>query len=478
MKKHIWKLLSVFALTLFLGAGSQTFAKEEEVLTTGLYIEDIEVSGMTADEAYAAIDAYVAEKGEGTIFLTVEDQQVEVALKDLGLSYTNSEIVQDAMQFGRKGNLIKRYKERKDLEHEPKVYSLQWQVDRDMVQAVVEEASTEFDVGAVDAGLKKTGSGFEVIPGTTGVSINVENSTENIVSYIENEWQQGQESIALAAEVEEPKGTAEELSKVKDVLGTFTTSYSTSGANRSLNIASGAEHINGTVLYPGETFSTYEVVSPFTAKNGYAMAGSYLNGKTVDSMGGGICQVSTTLYNAVLRAELEVVERSPHSMTVSYVDPSADAAIAGTYKDLKFKNNTDAPIYIEGVTSGKKVTFTIYGQETRPSNRTIKFVSQTLSTTDPGMTLVADPGQGLGYRKVSGGHVGLSAELYKHVYINGVEQSVEKVNKSKYSASAGTITYGTAGDPDLSNQLQAAIATGDQAAADAIQSMCLAAISQ
>lgn len=84
------------------------------------------------------------------------------------------------------------------------------------------------------------------------------------------------------------------------------------------------------------------------------MAGSYLNGEVVDSMGGGICQVSTTLYNAVLRAELEVVERSPHSMTVHYVELSEDAAIAGTYKDFKFKNSTEYPIYIEGYTTSDK----------------------------------------------------------------------------------------------------------------------------
>ena len=96
----------------------------------------------------------------------------------------------------------------------------------------------------------------------------------------------------------------------------------------------------------------YETVAPFTAENGYAMAGSYLNGEVVDSMGGGICQVSTTLYNAVLRAELEVVERSPHSMTVHYVELSEDAAIAGTYKDFKFKNSTDYPIYAKKVAHG------------------------------------------------------------------------------------------------------------------------------
>ena len=126
----------------------------------------------------------------------------------------------------------------------------------------------------------------------------------------------------------QPKGNAEELTKVKDVLGTFTTSFSSSGRDRSANVTNGCNLINGATLFPGETFSTYEAVSPFTESNGYYMAGSYLNGQVVDSIGGGICQVSTTLYNAVLKAELQVEERHNHSMIVGYVKPSMDAAIA------------------------------------------------------------------------------------------------------------------------------------------------------
>ena len=97
-------------------------------------------------------------------------------------------------------------------------------------------------------------------------------------------------------------------------------------------------------MLPGEEFSAYETVSPFSEENGYHLAGSYLNGMVVESLGGGICQVSTTLYNAVLLAELEVVERHNHSMEVSYVQPSADAAIAESAgKDFKFRNNLDYP---------------------------------------------------------------------------------------------------------------------------------------
>lgn len=107
------------------------------------------------------------------------------------------------------------------------------------------------------------------------------------------------------------------------------------------NVENGASLINGTLLYPGDSFSVYSKVAPFTADNGYHLAGSYSNGQTVQTYGGGICQVSTTLYNAVLRAELNVTERSNHSMTVHYVPLSADAAISGTDKDLKFTNNLD-----------------------------------------------------------------------------------------------------------------------------------------
>ena len=97
----------------------------------------------------------------------------------------------------------------------------------------------------------------------------------------------------------------------------------------------------------------------------------------MQTYGGGICQVSTTLYNAVLRAELNVTERSNHSMTVHYVPLSADAAISGTDKDLKFTNNLDHPVYIQGVAGGSSITFTIYGKEYRASNRKVEYVSET-----------------------------------------------------------------------------------------------------
>lgn len=476
MKKFVGFGLLIASVFTLAGTGSkEVLAKEKEDFTIhqGVYADEIDLSGMTVAEAEKELEDYTNQQREEMLTLEIFDEQLQVSLGELGLECTNANVVQDAAQLGKKGNVIKRYKERKDLEHEKKVYQLEWAINPELVREFVDTECLKFDSEAEDATLRRVNGSFEIIDGNTGTKLDTAGSVQMIIDYIENEWDKKDGKIVLPVETDYPRGSKEELSRVKDVLGTFTTSYSTSGPSRSKNVANGAELINGTVLYPGDTFSAYEVVSPFTKENGYEMAGSYLNGKVVDSLGGGICQVSTTLYNAVLLSELEVVERSNHSMIVTYVDPSADAAIAGTYKDFKFKNDTEAPIYIEGTTANKQITFTIYGEETRPANRTIKYVSQTLSTTDPGVLIVADPGQPIGYRVAESAHRGVQAELYKHVYVNGVEESVTKVNKSTYNASPRTVVVGVAGDPGLSAELVEAVATQDEGLVNAVLASCL-----
>ena len=183
----------------------------------------------------------------------------------------------------------------------------------------------------------------------------------------------------------------------------------------------------------------------------------------VDSIGGGICQVSTTLYNAVLKAELQVDERHNHSMIVGYVEPSMDAAIAeSSGKDFQFTNNTDYPIYIEGYTSNKNITFTIYGVETRDSNRKVTYESEVLETIYPeAESIVQTTSQPIGYVSVQSAHIGYKARLWKVVTVDGEEVSREQVNSSSYKMVPRTATVGVAtNDTNAYNQMQAAIATG------------------
>ena len=468
MKK--WKGSLLLAICLLAMASSMTVCAAGETILKGVSIDKLDVSGMTREEALAALESYEKNLGGQSIKLGIGDNVIEAKLSDLGVTFDNEDLVDEAIGVGHAGNIVKRYKDQKDLQHSGKTFPLSWQTNEDTVRTYVENNCTKYDKKAQNASLTRENGAFNFVAGTEGLELNVDSAVRTISDYLENSWtSDNTEVLNLETQVTEPEGSAEELANIKDLLGSFTTSFSTSGSNRCKNVSSGASHINGTVLYPGEEFSAYETVSPFTEPNGYAMAGSYLNGEVVDSMGGGICQVSTTLYNAVLRAELNVTERSPHSMTVHYVDLSEDAAIAGTYKDFKFVNSTEYPIYIEGyTTSDKKITFNIYGKETRDKKRTISFESQMVSETPATTILQEDAGQGIGYKAVSSkGSSGYVAELYKIVKVNGVETDRIKVNKSTYKGTNRVVTYGTAGDPTLSENLRAAIAAQDEALADA-----------
>ena len=398
------------------------------------------------------------------------------------MKWGNEEILEEAANFGRDGDILRCYKELKDLEFNNKVYNIGFDFDKNKIKSLIEENAEQYNQEAVNASLVKTETGFQVTEGQSGMVVDTAASADAVYDYLAGEWDGTECDVDLVISVDEPAGTAEDLAKVKDVLGTFTTSFSTSGGSRSANVSNGCSLINGTTLYPGEEFSTYEAVAPFSQANGYYMAGSYLNGQVVDSLGGGICQVSTTLYNAVLLSELEVTERYNHSMIVTYVDPSADAAIAeSSGKDFKFVNNTEYPVYIEGSTTpDKQITFTIYGVETRDSNREISYESVVLERINPDTEVIhADASRPVGYCSVQSAHIGYKAQLWKVVRENGVEVSREQVNSSSYMKAPRSATVGIATeDEGAYNAIMAAIATNSidevkavagayQAAADA-----------
>lgn len=462
MRRGCFPVLVLFCL---LTLGLRVDAEEGDVIKNGIYAGEVNLSGMNAAQAEAAVESYVEGlKGVAITLVAAGDAQVSVTAGDLGVTWANREIITQALEVGIHGNVIERYKMLKDLERENLVYPIELSFDLQAVTDILTGQCAAHDIRAVDATLVRENGSFRVLGGNTGYVLDVEASFDKINEFLSNEWAGETCTIPLVITVEEPRGSAEELAKVKDVLGTFTTSYSSSNSNRSANVANGCELINGTLLYPGDEFSTYETVAPFSVDNGYYMAGSYLNGKVVDSLGGGICQVSTTLYNAVLLAELEVTERHNHSMIVSYVDPSADAAIAeSSGKDFKFVNNLDCPIYIEGHTENKKITFTIYGAETRDAGRQVRYESEVLEVINPPAdTLYADPGQPIGYVVQSSAHIGYKARLWKIVTQGGTEVERTQVNSSSYKMVPRSATIGTAtADPVAYEEIMAAIGTSN-----------------
>ena len=465
MKRFVrWSvyLWTVAALVLLCG----NVAKASELtIREGVYAGEDSLAGMTVTEADSMIRDKIAKMGSSFVTLVCADgNEVTVTADALGIAWSNPESVWEAARIGTEGNVIQRYKALKDLEINPKVFEVKLRFDIAAINDVLVEHCVQYDRKPQDASLTRVNDEFQITEGIVGYEIDVEHSIDVIHDYLQSSWDGGDCRIKLTVAEEQPRGTAADLAQVTDLLGSYTTDYSSSNSNRRGNVANGASKINGTLLYPGEIFSATDAVSPFTEENGYSLAGAYLNGKVVQSMGGGICQVSSTLYNAVLLAELEVIDRSPHSMIVTYVPASMDAAIAeDAGKDFRFRNNKDYPIYIEGYTKNKKITFNIYGKETRPADRKVTYESEVLETTPPTIDLItADPTKPIGYVTTEAAHVGCKARLWKVVKEGGKEVSREVINNSRYMVSPRSAVVGVATDEAWKyEEIMAAIGTYD-----------------
>lgn len=451
MKRKTMIFATTLVLLLVCGVlaviGIKVYAdSKSDTIADGVYVDAVSLGGKTIEEAQELVTEYVDNLMKTTFTLMVDDNKVKTTLSELGFTCVENNYIEEASKLGKTGNLIKRYKELKDVENENLVYNLEFTVQDTDVLQFIEDKCSKYEIEPVDAKLTRKDGKFVIKEEVLGRTINKEDTIEKIKIALGREWNHEAVKVEAVMADAEPECTSEMLARCKDVLGEYSTTYASSSANRAANLDNAAKLINGTVVMPGEEFSTSALLTPFTTDNGYETASAYSNGKVVDSIGGGVCQAATTLYNALLKSELEITERYNHSMIVSYVEPSMDAAISDGYKDLKFKNNTDVPVYIEGYTSGRTIYFKIYGEETRDTqNRRVEYVSEVTETIQPGADVVTeDPTLPSSYRAVQqSAHIGYKAILWKYVYVNGEQQSKEKVNSSSYAAEPAYVIVGT-----------------------------------
>lgn len=301
----------------------------------------------------------------------------------------------------------------------------------------IEDIYKDIHKEAVDA--YYTTNPYVVYPSATGIDFKISmEEAKNIVSTPQNEY-----SIPL--KVLYPKVTTKQIGNeaFPDMLSDFSTSFVTSNYNRSTNIVLASNEINGFVLMPGETFSYNQVVGQRTPARGFKEAPAYLNGKVVQEYGGGICQVSSTLYNAVLYANLEIVDRANHAFKPSYVDPGLDATVSWGGPDFKFKNNRSYPIKILCNTDNKKLYIAIYSLK---SNNDLKVElradylstvpAQTVYQTDKSLS----PGQ---TRVIQSASNGCKTATYKILYdANGNVVSNECISRDTYSPHNKIIAVG------------------------------------
>lgn len=293
------------------------------------------------------------------------------------------------------------------------------------------EADTEPKNATVD----KT-DGKTIVPSVDGVSVDAE-AAQKIVDASE------QQTYSIPITRTPAKINAEALSAVlfRDTLGSASTSYRSSSSDRATNVRLSTEHCNGIILNPGDTFSYNDAVGERTAARGFKEAGAYSNGETVQEVGGGVCQPSSTLYMAVLRADLEVVQRQNHSYVSSYTPLGEDATVSWGGPDFKFRNNTDYPVKIIADPSDRTVLFKILG--TNVTGKTVKTDREIVATYSPQTIQKEDSSLPAGTSKVKqSAHTGYKVKVYKNITENGQTTRV-LANTSTYRKTDKIILVGT-----------------------------------
>lgn len=264
---------------------------------------------------------------------------------------------------------------------------------------------------ATDAYIRRNEEGeCQVVPHVVGIDFDV-TSAEKLFA----ETTEGTQ-VRIPLNVTMPEMTQNKLRGMlfADVLGECTTSVSGT-ANRLNNVKIATNAIDGIILMPGEVFSYDETLGPRTTENGYLPAPAYIGGKTVDDVGGGICQDSSTLYYATLKANLEIVERTNHMYTVGYVPDGLDATVAYNAIDFKFRNNTEYPIKITAAYNKNKLTVQLLG--TKTADITVKMETKTLSTTPYEVIYKPDSSVAVGKTVVdTTAYTGRKVQVYRCIY--------------------------------------------------------------
>lgn len=452
--KQCVKALLILTVFCLLGFGKIAYAAEnsDDVIADGVMIGSLDVGGMTQEEARQVVEEYFERYKTGILSLSFNGTETDKGFDELGITWDNPGVIELAAACGKSGNVLERYKELTQLKKETKVYPIEYSLDNDLLTEYLTVEAQERQTEAKDATIKKVKGGFQVTESATGLTVDVAATLSKIVEMVQDEWNGGHLRVDAVVQVTEPKYKTEELELISDCLGKYSTPYNVNSADRSQNLINGTHFINGKVLLPGESLSIYDYLYPCTVENGYRSAIAYADGGYVDSIGGGICQIATTLYNALLESELNVLTRAPHSMTVSYVPPGFDAAESAGSKDLSFENSTDYPIYVEAWAEGGTLHTALWGKDDRPANREVKYYNNILSQVGPGEPIYTeDPSLPEGALvKDQDAYDAIKVELYKQVLVDGKVVETTLLHTDRYKASPAKYRVGTGAPAEAS----------------------------
>lgn len=497
-RKQTTLLAIIVALVVILSASIYTILRlSYDKVYEGVYIENVSIGGMTAEEVRAKIPTLKDISQQYYITIRIGDASEQIYTKVLAPAFDTEEMTSIAMQYGREKKGIARLSSISDLKRNPVHVPYVLRFNDRALQQVLDKLTAKLNITAVDNKIEIGDNTITITRGVPGLGIDYQEvkaaitecvltktdvatvqlkqiSPEEItVDYIKRHTQEtpvdathsivdhrlvitqsnpgvtlnekevkraikeqeGSAVLTIPAKIKHPEVSTESLQNtlIAHKLSSYSSDYSSSSSDRAHNIQLASDKINGYVLAPGEEFSYNDVVGPRTPEHGFRIANVYVGNTVQPGIGGGICQVSSTLFNAAVLADLDITERKNHTLPVSYVPLGRDATVSYGSIDFKFKNNYDSPIEIRVECVGRKNIISIYGSNERP-NRKIEIRTEQTGTSSPKVVQKEDPTLEEGVVKVeTKGTNGSSHIAYKITYENGEQVSRQVLCKSVYA---------------------------------------------
>lgn len=475
-------------------------------ILNGVKIEEIDVSGLSREEAKAKIETVYNAKKEEDIILKYNDFETTISQDILETNYDLDKAVNEAISLGKDGNIITNNYNILFALLGKKNIKVDMSINEERIKDEIENIQTNIPGTIIEPDYYVENDKLIITPGQEGIKISVDNlinrikNTLKIASsnqqYIEipmdNVWpdkidiekihdeiykevqdayltenpitihpevegidfdieeakkilENDSEQYEIPLKITKPNVTMEQIGAeaFPNKISFYSTRYDGGDVNRSTNLELACEKINDVIVLPGETFSYNKTLGERSKAAGYKTAKVYENGEVVDGIGGGICQISSTLYNAVLKANLEIVERRNHQFITSYVEEGRDATVAYGVTDFKFKNSRKYAIKIKASASNGVATIEIFGIKEEVEYQ-ISFDTKTISTIPYTVKYIDDNTLKTGTEVVKQkGANGIVTETYLIKSLNGQVVSNTLLSKDTYSAMQRIVLRGT-----------------------------------
>ena len=474
----------------------------------GVTIEKIDVSNLTKQEAKETLKAYYTTKLENQIYLKYGEFENAITYKALEVEYKIDEAVDMAYGIGRVGYIFQDNIEILKTWTKGKNIQLEVTIDKEMITQIAQNINNNIEGAVVQSSYYIENGNLIITSGKEGIKVEESKLLEKIYTIIDEDSEKEQsleipvitaqpneidiekihsevykqvqnayytkepftiypeadgidfdkenaktmltekkEEYTIPLIITKPTKTVKEIGTeaFPDLLATFSTKYAASNVNRTTNLRLAAQKINGTVLLPGEEFSYNKIVGERTIKAGYKEAAVFSNGRVENGLGGGICQISSTLYDAVVMANLNVTVRRNHQFVTSYVGAGKDATVVYGAQDFKFVNTRKYPVRIEATVSGGVATVKVWGLK-EEVEYDISIQTKKIATISYTTQYIQDPNLPAGKEVVEqAGSNGRKVEAYKVVKLNGQVVSSTLLSRDTYNAMKKIVRVGTGG---------------------------------